>query len=324
MLFGHACKVKSGNAVKVSEEMYAHYKDIVSCDAFENGLQEARNQLGDEHVVMDYHCYQKEFELPLKRNMFGLFVLPVYVNHTLCRFIIDTGAQISGIRENIARGLALPAAKGSLSIGSIGGTQKTMKGVLLNSFQFGAIEYRNLPLIVLNDEDFSLRFGKIDLFAFDGILGWDILSQLDFELDDIAKKFIVLKNRLRITHPNMLKGSFPCFIMKHANGDCALYGFDSGSKISWIGEEAIQTHGYHVAGETTTLGFGVHGKEKLHMKVVESCTLYLDKAKITLSNTMSGRTKLFSSFTFDGVLGNEICAGRRIRIINSANMVLIA
>ena len=181
-----------------------------------------------------------------------------------------------------------------------------------------------MAMIALDSSDFSLRFGNIDLFGFDGILGWDILHQLDFELDDVAKQFIVLKNRFRIPYPNMLKGSFPCFLVKRADQEISLFGFDSGSRGSWIGDQAIQEHALTVVHEGSAMGFGVHGLERMDLKIIKQWTLYLDKAEITLKDTMTGRVRLFDDFAFDGVFGNEIFRKRRIRILNSANMVLLA
>ena len=71
-------------------------------------------------------------------------------------------------------------------------------------------------------------------------------------------------------------------------------------------------------------GFGVHGLERMDLKIIKQRTLYLDKAEITLKDTMTGRVRLFDDFAFDGVFGNEIFRKRRIRILNSANMVLLA
>ena len=324
MLLGHSCKVTSRQAVKINEEIYAHYQDVVDCHEFHHAIKNAKEQLTMVQDREEAYCYQKEFDLPLKRNIFGLYTIPVMVNHVQCQFIVDTGAQISGIREKRAKQLMLPNTKGFLSIGSITGSMKKMKGLNVDALQVGALEFRNKAVVQLTEQDFSLRFGKMDLFTFDGIIGWDILRTLDFELDDISKRFIVLKNRLHISHPNMLRGSFPCFIVTHPDGGTSLYGFDSGSRVSWIGENAITAHNYTITKETNGLGFGVHGMEKMEMKVVEHCKLYLDKARIELFQTMSGRTNLFPGFTFDGVFGNEICKGRRIRLINSAGMVLIA
>ena len=133
-----------------------------------------------------------------------------------------------------------------------------------------------------------------------------------------------MKNRFRIPYPNMLKGSFPCFLVKRADQEISLFGFDSGSRVSWIGDQAIQEHALTVVHEGSAMGFGVHGLERMDLKIIKQWTLYLDKAEITLKDTMTGRVRLFDDFAFDGVFGNEIFRKRRIRILNSANMVLLA
>lgn len=323
-IYVHTCKVKSHNPILISNEEYQTHVKVVENSNFFHVLQQAKQQVMEHDYTYEKKQYQEEFTLPLSHNVFGLFTIPVYINQRRCTFIIDTGAQISGLKAGKMKDLFIRKTKGSLSIGSIGGTNKKMQGLCANTFQIGAIEFFNLAMIALDGEDFSLRLGKFDLFGFDGILGWDILSQFDFEIDDIKKEFRVLKNHLKITHPNMIVGGFPCFVMHMEGYDSALFGFDSGSKRSWIGEHAISTYCLEVGQEGTAMGFGVHGLEKMELKIVKEVVCYLDKAKITLKNTMTGRTNLFDTFSFQGVLGNEIFTGRRIRFINSANMVLIA
>lgn len=297
-------------------EKYAH-------GSFLTALQQARESVNGSHEV-EMNQYQDEFTLPMKRNVFGLLTIPVYINHVRCTFIIDTGAQISGMKESKIKELQLKETGRTLSVGSVGGKEKAMKGMRADTLQFGAIEYHNFPMIALKEQDFSLKFGNIDLFMFDGILGWDILSTIDFELDDIAKQMKVLKNRFRFDHPNMVMGSFPFFIVKTPDKKTGIFGFDSGSKISWIGEHAIDKFQYQIADEGKTLGFGVHGLEELDVKVLSSVELYLYKAHIHLKHVGTGRVQLFPEFCFDGVLGNEIFKGRRIRFVNSKAMVLIA
>lgn len=320
----HTCKVKSHSPTLITHEEYQSHLKMIEHSNFYSALSQAKQQVMGQAYIQEKKQYQKEFTLPLSRNLFGLYTIPVYINHVKCTFIIDTGAQISGLKTTKMKEVSMRKTQGSLQIGSIGGTNKTMQGLCADSFQFGAVEFFNLPMISLDGQDFSLRFGKIDFIGFDGILGWDILSQFDFEIDDIKKEFIVLKNRLKITHPNMIAGGFPCFMVKVEGYPSSLFGFDSGSKTSWIGEHAIETYGFEVAQEGSAMGFGVHGLEKMELKIIKDIVCYLDKAKITLKNTMTGRTELFTNFSYHGVLGNEIFKGRRIRLLNSANMILIA
>ncbi len=69
-------------------------KEITRNGSFSDSIQKARESIlgsiKEEKVI-----YQDTFTLPMKRNLFGLLVVPVYINHCLCHFILDTGAQIS-------------------------------------------------------------------------------------------------------------------------------------------------------------------------------------------------------------------------------------
>lgn len=45
-----------------------------------------------------------------------------------------------------------------------------MQGLVADSIQLGDWRVLNMAMIALDSSDFSLRFGNIDLFGFDGIL----------------------------------------------------------------------------------------------------------------------------------------------------------
>ncbi len=93
--------------------------------------------------------------------------------------------------------------------------------------------------------------------------------------------------------------------------------------MSWLSDQFIEKEQLQIICEGHAMGFGVHGFEKLPMKIVEQLQVTLDRGAITLKDTMSGRCDLFNGFTFDGVFGNEIFKGRRIRLINSKQVVLL-
>lgn len=285
-------------------------------------LQMHEELLKQERSIKKY-VHKDVFELPMKSTLLGLFTIPVYVNDKKLKFIIDTGAQTSAIRETSAHKLKLPKTKGCLTVGSIGGGEKTVGGYICDRFVFGGIEYENLPLLKLDAKQFSMSVLGYDLIQFDGILGWDLLSSLDFELDDISKTFKVLKNIYRFEYQNMVKGEFPTFLVIDQNGRECVFGFDSGSKISWISKSYIKKAGLHVDHEIEMIGYGVHGKEVMRQDVVKNLVFYIDRAKITFFDIVTGRGDIYPDFMFDGVFGNEIFRNRRIRILNSKEMVLL-
>lgn len=324
----HRCKVVSSkHRVMIDDQMYQSMCAKICQPVFSDRLRMAKESITQHDFDEEVRIYQESFTLPMRRNMFGLLTIPVYINHVLCHFIVDTGAQISGIRSTTIEKVGACPTKGKLDVGSIGGKEKSMQGYRAKELQIGGLAYLNKAMIVLDQEqfsiEFSLGFASVDLMNFDGILGWDILSTLDFEMDDIAHEFRVLKNVYKFPTTNMVPGSFPVFLCKNTKGNVALFGFDSGSKVSWLSEAYIEKENVSIVASGDALGFGVHGMEKLPMKIVDELVVYLDRAKITLKDTMTGRCHLFENFTFDGVLGNQIFKGRRIRIVNSKNVVLL-
>lgn len=319
----HTCKTKTCKQVIIPPDAYLKITERITSPAFLDGCKNARETILQATYQPEVRSFQETFQLPMKRNLFGLLAIPVEVNHIRYQFLLDTGAQISGLRYQCIKEMDVLMQKGKLGIGSIGGKEKAMAGCIVKQLRIGALEYHHLPMIVLDEKDFAMRFGKIDLMGFDGIIGWDILSTLDFEMDDIAKVFKVVKNRFRFPCQNMIAGSFPVFLAQKESGKIAVFGFDSGSKVSWLSKEIIEEEHLQIVCEGNAMGFGVHGLEKLPMQIVDKLSVSLDRGNITLRDTMTGRCDLFPGFHFDGVFGNEIFKGRRIRLVNSRKVVLL-
>ena len=307
----------------IDKATYDNLQNKILTPTFLNGCRQAQEAILQKSYMVDRRLFQESFSIPMKRNLFGLLAIPVEVNQISCTFLIDTGAQISGLRSTCVKKVEAIPATGRIGIGSIGGKEKALSGCIVKQLRMGALQYHHMPMVILDEKDFAMRFGNIDLMGFDGIIGWDVLSQLDFEMDDIAKQFKVVKNKFRFPCRNMIMGSFPVFLCQKKNQEIALFGFDSGSKVSWLSDQFIEKEQLQIICEGHAMGFGVHGFEKLPMKIVEQLQVTLDRGAITLKDTMSGRCDLFNGFTFDGVFGNEIFKGRRIRLINSKQVVLL-
>ncbi len=269
------------------------------------------------------HVREAEFALSMRRNLFSLYEVDVRVNGRAMRFIIDTGAQISGIRAHAARALALPALKSGMEVGSVGSTREQRPAVRCDSLQLGGMCWENQPLIVLDQQQFSVRLLNVDLLRFDGILGWDLLRTMDFELDTIAGQMKVQKNRFRLDRPNLIPCSFPTLLLRETDGSVSLFGIDTGARQGWLGEGYIRRRGLQVLNSMRVVGFGVHGREEFETQIAKSVTLHLDRARITMEGCMSALVDILPDITYDGVLGNEVFAGRRIRFVNSAGMVLL-
>lgn len=307
--------------------------DTEKMEAKRQLLQQTTTSYSSEHAYrtllqgpsfVEVTCLRNDFTVPMSRSIFGLYMIPVKIQDTTYRFVIDSGAQISSLKSSLIAKLQLQKLPGTLPIGSVGGKEVPLHGYLLPELSFGALHIAHLPVIELTMRELSICIKDREFSMFDGILGWDILSKLDFELDDVAHQMRILTNCYRFPFPNMVKTAFPLFLVQDEKGNIFTMGFDSGARYSWMSETAMQQYGYIMSEEQTIMGFGVHGMEEMKIRLVNHLSLYLDRANIDLRFVHTGRTNIFPNLAFDGILGNEIFRNRRIRIINSKEMVLLA
>ncbi len=264
---------------------------------------------------------ERAFQLPMQRSLTGLYLIPVTVGQDTYRFVIDSGAQVSGMREELLKthhATPLPAA---LSIGSIGGTRKPMPAYLTDELSIKSLVIRKLPMIALQPP--RLPFTGKDYYLFDGIIGWDILAGLDFEMDDVAKVFKIVDNRYSFAYPNMVQAIFPLFLVRDRQHQLLKMGFDTGARYSWVNKSAMERLGYPIGKPTAMYGYGVHGLEEMKVQLIQNMDLYLYKAHIHLHQVHTGTTAVFPNMPLDGILGNEIFRNRRIRVINSKETVLL-
>lgn len=277
------------------------------------------NLLGEKPRI-ERRCFIEEFKLPIKRNLFGLYLLKVEINGISKQFLLDTGAQISACSEATIKECQCEKTKGSMHIESFTGSAKQLNGILVNTLQIGALEIRNQPMIVSAFQDISFSLLNRTLTGIDGILGWDILSTLDFEIDDLNKTFNIIKYQGQVTNCNLIKGLFPTMLVLDQNRNYAVVGFDSGAKASWIHQGLIgKTCAKVDDGEAVV--FGVHGLETIHLSVADQVRFKLYQSNIYFENIITGRTNIFKNFEYDAILGNEILKKRKIRFINSQSFV---
>lgn len=314
----HKCKVQSTKPANIQKEEYnSIYHQIKHDDFFQplNKLYQQYPYSALSQIILE----AKSFHIPMKRNLIQLLEIKGRIHQEKVRFLIDTGAQISAIRAPLFKKLGLKTFP-ALEIGSFGGNKVALESVVVDVLAFGKIKVLHHPMIVLDDHTFQMKVGPIDLLSFDAILGWDILSRIDFELDDIQHCFKVVEQNVRFKYPNAIKGSFP-FMLARGRNEVLKLGIDTGAYYSWISKDYMKEH--QIQGiPIETISYGVHGKEKNPSQMMPQFDLLLDRGYIQLTEIIQGPCDIFSTFHYDAILGNEIFKGRRIRFLNSVSMVL--
>lgn len=314
----HSCKVTSKTGGYITNMEYQECIQVLKHSDFHHTLKQLYYNLQRSDLSM-LMWQERSCELPMKRNLFRLLEIKGRIQGQEVIFLIDTGAQISAFRRSRFEKLHMEAVQ-SLEVASFGGGKEQLSVTIAESVEIGCVKVCNLPMIILDETNFSMKIAGFDLMRFDAILGWDVLSRIDFELDDIQHVFRIVENTYRFKYPNAVKGSFPMMLGRRAN-EVVRLGIDTGSYYSWISKEYMEAH--EMESETVeTLAYGVHGKEAVVTGQARQFDVLLDRGYIVLKDMIQGPCELFQGFHYDAILGNEIFKGRRIRFLNSASMVL--
>ena len=324
MFHSHKCYVIDTKPAYIKNDMRLHkvFNRLNKGAINNHSINEIYENLLGEKPKIERRFFMDEFQLPLKKNLFGLYLVKVELNGHMKQFLLDTGAQISACNDQTIKDCSLTKTKGSMQIESFAGSAKLLGGVLVDTFRIGGLEIRNQPMVVSAFSDLNISLLGKSLTGIDGILGWDILSTLDFEIDDLNRTFNLIKVNEKIGNCNLIQSLFPTLILLDKNHDYALVGFDSGAKTSWINSKLIGDSVNHVdEGEAFVLG--VHGLESVHLSIGDQVRFKLFQANIHFENIMTGRTNVFKNFEFDAILGNELLRKRKIRFINSQCFVQI-
>ena len=134
-------------------------------------------RLNDGIMIFDDDArYSIQFQMyPLSKLSFGLLAIRMSVNHKEAKMVVDTGAQISYIREEFTSGLEL---------------DKRMDDFSPYNCSFKTDTYICETNALIGHLAFSQRFGIppkeilsiLDLFQADGIIGIDLFRRYDLQI----------------------------------------------------------------------------------------------------------------------------------------------
>lgn len=266
---------------------------------------------------IEKRMYTHRVSLPLKKHMSKVFSIEATINGQKLRLLVDTGAQISALFDDV--NVELQEEKETLQVGSVSGAQQQQKLYRAKQVMFGSIEVFHMAFTKLKRDKFKVL--GINVLRIDGILGWDVLSQFDFSL---SERFITFYDNIETKVPsNMISTTFPTLLATDVQGNMIVFGFDSGAHYSWLAESEIKRYTLRVKDEGNALTMGVHGLEKIPVKIIQQAKYFLGNHSVFLKDVHTGYTQIFSNFKYNGILGNELLRGMKIYFINSKSTMIL-
>ena len=121
--------------------------------------------------------------MPFEPKLAGTPLIEVRINGKIYHFLLDTGAGMTAISSATAKacGVKTTSTKGVVTAAT--GKAIGVNPGIIDTLAIGAMKVYNHPCIILNSKDLKFKILGITVFKIDGIVGWNLLEQLDVTID---------------------------------------------------------------------------------------------------------------------------------------------
>jgi len=258
-------------------------------------------------------------ESNLTKNIVGMLNIEVSIGDRKMKFLFDTGAQISCINSKyFESSIGVSRSKSRVEVGDSTGTFSEMEIALTDKVEVLGMSIENLPMLAIKEEQLSLRlFGKT-IFDIDGVLGWDVIKLVDFELDYKSLKIALLSREDKNEENNFIDSDFPVVLVSDDRDRIRKFGIDTGARKSWINEKLIKENQMNILKKRKQKIHGAHGTVKQYVYLIDEYNVAMLNHKIALKNLKTGYTMFLNNCEFDGVFGVDIAKNNIIVFLNSS------
>jgi hypothetical protein len=257
--------------------------------------------------------------LPLRRSAFGTPVLTVRINGRPHEFWLDTGASMTLVSASVAveSGVKLASAD-TLALGVVAG-HIPARAIFIDSLSIGAIEARGLSAALVDGStlrmDRRVVNGIMESVGIAGVIGTDILRQLDIVVDAGANTITIKKPR---RDPRAVRNlywvGYPVVRLVAENGRPMLFGLDTGAEGTYVTTSLLKKlPDTRVAMRRGTIG-GL-GTEQHHTNwVARDVNLSDGDYAMGLKNIPVGPDRKWTFVMFDGVIGSDLALHARMHL----------
>jgi predicted aspartyl protease len=257
--------------------------------------------------------------LPLKRSAFGTPIIEVRINGRPHEFWLDTGASMTLMSVGVAErsGVKL-AAPDTLALGVVAG-HIPARAVFVDSLGIGPIVARRLSAALVNEGvlrlDRRVVNGVMEQVQIDGVIGTDVLRQLDVVMDAGAGSITIKRPRRDASLArNLYWVGYPVVRLVTRDGHPVLFGLDTGAEGTYITTSLLKKQPETpVAMRKGTIG-GLGSDQHTTEWVARSIALSDGDYAMTLRNIPVAPERRWTFMAFDGIIGSDIALHSRLHL----------
>jgi predicted aspartyl protease len=245
--------------------------------------------------------------LPIDFNGVGLPVVEVIVNGHRKKFILDTGAALTVLSSDFARECGVTASDQSAIAGTSNTKTVAIQGAIADSLRWGSLLILHHPTAVIESSHLRFRlFGLFTLMKIDGILGWNVIRELNLVINYRDKYAVVQASQPRETETrNFFDLGEPMVMLTDGQGRRFNFLLDTGANVTSLGQNSLNKISIKGLKHRTAIVGGAGGMEKYKAVVVPHLTLYTNGYALDFENLRTSPEAKEDGIHRDGILGSD-------------------
>ncbi len=250
----------------------------------------------------------------------GTPLVPVKIAGKEYHFWLDTGSSLTMLASDVAQDLNIqPLMADTLEIVTSTGRVKAQP-ILIPEMQIGPLVVDNAPSMIVDQTMMQMREPESMLLSkqvkIDGIIGFDIIRQLDIELD-YGESVIKLRNPAASKPDddrNLFWVGLPVIRMASEDGIPLHFGLDTGAQVTFVTETLLDKLQLSPARIESRRVGGLGGEISMRAPVMPDVKVFVRGFPIIFRGAAVRAPVYQVLASLDGVLGGDIWNSGIVRI----------
>lgn len=250
----------------------------------------------------------------------GTPLVPVSIGGRVYNFWLDTGSSMTMLASDVAHDLkVLPIVSDTLEIVTSTGRVSASPSVI-PELHIGQVVVRNAPTMIVEETMMRMREPKpLDLapqVKIDGIIGFDIIRQLDVEVD-YGDGVIRVRNPAYSSHEstrNMFWVGLPVVRIMSTDGIPLHFALDTGAQLTFVTETLLDKLQLEAARVESRRVGGLGGEISLRAPVLPDLRALVRGFPIVFKGAFVRAPVYQVLASLDGVLGGDVWDTGVVRI----------
>jgi hypothetical protein len=258
--------------------------------------------------------------MPMSVSAVGTPLIPVRIGGKSYNFWLDTGSSMTMLASDVAQDLHIvPLVADTLEIVTSTG-RVTAYPSLIPEIQIGQVVVRNAPTMIVTESMMRISEPRLidqdTRMKLDGIIGFDIIRQLDIEVD-YGEGTMRLRNPAtsrRFADRNMFWVGLPVVRITSTDGIALHFGLDTGAQLTFVTETLLDKLQLQAARTESRRVGGLGGEVSLRAPVLPDLRVLVRGFPILFKGAVVRAPVYQVLASLDGVLGGDVWNSGLVRI----------